>query len=83
VTCAVAREVVEKYGDDVGSHPVGTGPYRMAFWKRSSKMVFEKNPNFARSTSTASPSRRRARPGDPAPAEGQAPADDRPRRRST
>jgi len=46
VTCAVAREVVEKYGDDVGAHPVGTGPYRMAFWKRSSKMVFEKNPNY-------------------------------------
>jgi ABC-type transport system substrate-binding protein len=46
VTCAVAREVVEKYGDDVGAHPVGTGPYRMKFWKRSSKMVFEKNPNF-------------------------------------
>jgi ABC-type transport system substrate-binding protein len=46
VTCAVAREVVEKYGDDVGAHPVGTGPYRIAFWKRSSKLVFEKNPNY-------------------------------------
>jgi ABC-type transport system substrate-binding protein len=46
VTCAVAREVVEKYGDDTGAHPVGTGPYRLAFWKRASKMVFEKNPNF-------------------------------------
>jgi ABC-type transport system substrate-binding protein len=46
VSCAVAREVVEKYGDDVGAHPVGTGPYRIAFWKRSSKIVFEKNPNF-------------------------------------
>ena len=46
IACAVAREVVEKYGDDVGSHPVGTGPYRIAFWKRSSKMVFEPNPNF-------------------------------------
>jgi ABC-type transport system substrate-binding protein len=46
LSCAVAREVVERYGDDVGAHPVGTGPYRMAFWKRSSKMVFEKNPNF-------------------------------------
>ena len=46
VSCAVAREVVERYGDDVGAHPVGTGPYRMAFWKRSSKMVFEKNPSF-------------------------------------
>ena len=46
LSCAVAREVVEHYGDDVGSNPVGTGPYRMAFWKRSSKMVFEKNPSF-------------------------------------
>ena len=46
IACAVAREVVEKYGADVGSHPVGTGPYRLTFWKRSSKMVFEKNPNF-------------------------------------
>ena len=46
IACAVAREVVEKYGADVGSHPVGTGPYRLTFWKRSSKMVFEKNPSF-------------------------------------
>jgi ABC-type transport system substrate-binding protein len=46
VSCAVAREVVEKYGNDVGAHPVGTGPYRIAFWKRSSKLVFEKNPNY-------------------------------------
>ncbi len=46
ITCAVAREVVENYGDKTPEHPVGTGPYRLAFWKRSSKMVFEKNPNF-------------------------------------
>jgi ABC-type transport system substrate-binding protein len=46
VSCAVAREVVEKYGGDVGSHPVGTGPYRVAFWKRSSKIVLEPNPNY-------------------------------------
>jgi ABC-type transport system substrate-binding protein len=46
ICAAVAREVAEKYGDDLGSHPVGTGPYRLAFWKRSSKMVFERNPNF-------------------------------------
>src|SRR5690349_18130287 len=46
ITCAVAREVAERYGEDIGSHPVGTGPWRLAFWKRSSKMVFEKNPNF-------------------------------------
>ena len=46
MTCAVAREVVEKYGDDIGSNPVGTGAYRLKSWKRSSKMIFEPNPNF-------------------------------------
>ena len=46
IACAVAREVAEKYGEDFGAHPVGTGPFRLAFWKRSSKMVFERNPNY-------------------------------------
>jgi ABC-type transport system substrate-binding protein len=46
VSCALAREVVEHYGDDIGSHPVGTGAYKLTYWKRSSKMVFEANPNF-------------------------------------
>jgi len=46
VACALAREVVEHYKEDLGSHPVGTGAYRLAFWKRSSKMVFEPNPNY-------------------------------------
>ena len=43
---AQAREVVEAYGADIGSHPVGTGPYRLGEWKRSSKIVLERNPNF-------------------------------------
>ena len=46
VTCAVAREVAEAWGDTTKEHPVGTGPFRLTFWKRSSKMVFERNPNF-------------------------------------
>ena len=46
VSCAVAREVVEAYGDDIGAHPVGTGPYRLAFWKRASKIVLEANPTY-------------------------------------
>ncbi|MBL8511942.1 MAG: bicyclomycin resistance protein, partial [Betaproteobacteria bacterium] len=37
VACAMAREVVEKYGNDIGSHPVGTGAYRLVSWKRASK----------------------------------------------
>ena len=46
VSNAVAREVVEMYKEDIVAHPVGTGPYRLTSWKRSSKMVFEFNPNF-------------------------------------
>jgi ABC-type transport system substrate-binding protein len=43
---AQAREVVEAYGSDIGAHPVGTGPYRVAEWRRSAKIVLERNPNF-------------------------------------
>jgi ABC-type transport system substrate-binding protein len=46
LTCAVAREVIEHHGDKSGEHPVGTGPYMLTFWKRSSKMVFEANPTY-------------------------------------
>lgn len=46
VSCAVAREIVEHYGTDIGSNPVGTGAYQLTSWKRSSRMVFEYNPNF-------------------------------------
>jgi len=43
---AVAREVVEAYGDDLPAHPVGTGPYQLKEWKRSNKIVLEANPDF-------------------------------------
>ncbi len=43
---AVAREVVEKYGDKIMEHPVGTGPFKLDQWVRSSKMTFVRNPNF-------------------------------------
>ncbi len=43
---AVAREVVEAYGEKVMEHPVGTGPYRLTSWKRSSKIVLERNPDY-------------------------------------
>ena len=43
---AVAREVVEFYGDNIMAHPVGTGPYRLKSWRRSSRIVLERNPGF-------------------------------------
>ena len=43
---AVAREVVEHYGDDIGAHPVGTGPYRLEAWRRSSRIVLERTPTY-------------------------------------
>ena len=43
---AVAREVIEKYGDKTMEHPVGTGPYKLDKWTRSSSMSFVKNPNY-------------------------------------
>jgi ABC-type transport system substrate-binding protein len=46
LSCAVAREADEYYGDSVGEHPVGTGPYMLASWKRSSKIAFEANPDY-------------------------------------
>jgi ABC-type transport system substrate-binding protein len=46
VTGAVAREVVEAYGDKIGEHPVGTGPFRLVQWKRSSRIVLARNPGY-------------------------------------
>jgi ABC-type transport system substrate-binding protein len=43
---AVAREVIEAYGNDTHSHPVGTGPFRLKSYVRSSKIMLEANPGY-------------------------------------
>jgi ABC-type transport system substrate-binding protein len=43
---AIAREVVEHYGDTIMAHPVGTGPFMLKEWRRSSKIVLERNPGY-------------------------------------
>jgi len=52
---AVAREAIEAYGDDSSAHPVGTGPFALRSYTRSSKIVLEANPAFRSKTWDASP----------------------------
>ncbi len=42
----VPREAVEKYGRDFRKQPVGTGPFRFAWWKEGLKLVLRKNPSY-------------------------------------
>ena len=42
----VAREVVERYGDAIGDHPVGSGPFTLASWRRGSQIVLARNPGY-------------------------------------
>jgi ABC-type transport system substrate-binding protein len=66
-TAAVAREVVEAYGNDIGAHPVGTGPYMLGQYKRSSQIELVANPGFRETTYV---------PAGPIPASSQAVAED-------
>lgn len=58
---AVAREVDEMYDDkQMMANPVGTGPFRLADWRRSSRIVLERNPGYR-----DDPYNEQATPGDP------------------
>ena len=52
---AVAREVVEHYGDRFEEHPIGTGPFVLAQWRRSSFIALERNPGYRERTFDAEP----------------------------
>lgn len=45
-TGAVAHEVIKVHGDLSMQHPVGTGPFRLAEWRRASRIVLERNPVY-------------------------------------
>ena len=42
----VPQEVVELYGTDFRSNPIGTGPFKFKLWEENIKLVFRKNHDY-------------------------------------
>ncbi|MFC0774912.1 ABC transporter substrate-binding protein [Terrimonas alba] len=42
----VAKEAVEKYGNEFRRHPVGTGPFRFVAWEEGQALVLAKHENY-------------------------------------
>lgn len=42
----VPKEVVEHYGKDFRSHPVGTGPFKFKYWRENDALLLLKNENY-------------------------------------
>ncbi|MDP1980627.1 ABC transporter substrate-binding protein [Undibacterium sp.] len=45
-TGAMAKEVVDAYGNQVGNHPIGTGPFILGTWQRSFRIELLANPQY-------------------------------------
>lgn len=45
-TSVVPREIVELYGDNFRTNPVGSGPFKFKYWKEGVKLVMVKNDNY-------------------------------------
>ncbi len=42
----VPKEIVEYYGNDFRSHPIGTGPFKFKRWEENIKLVFRRHNNY-------------------------------------
>ncbi|OLT21332.1 hypothetical protein BJF78_34345 [Pseudonocardia sp. CNS-139] len=42
----ISPAALQQYGDDIGSHPVGAGPFKFVEWVRDSRIVLERNPDY-------------------------------------
>jgi len=42
----ISPTAIEKYGDRIGSNPVGTGPFKFVSWELGQQVVLERNEDF-------------------------------------
>ena len=42
----ISPAALQKYGDQIASHPVGAGPFTFVSWARDSKLVLARNPDY-------------------------------------
>lgn len=42
----IPHEAIDKYHKDFRSHPVGTGPFYLKYWKEGEKLILRRNPNY-------------------------------------
>jgi len=44
------HEAIQEYGDEFLNHPVGTGPYRVSSFRRTQRLVLDRNPAYREDT---------------------------------
>jgi ABC-type transport system substrate-binding protein len=49
--CIVPKEAVDFYGANFGSHPAGTGPFRLVLWKPLEQILLSRHDRYWRSSS--------------------------------
>jgi peptide/nickel transport system substrate-binding protein len=51
----VSKAAVEKWGEDFGQHPVGTGPFMFKEWKTGEYITLVRNPDYSWGTEISGP----------------------------
>ncbi|MGO4911848.1 ABC transporter substrate-binding protein [Leeuwenhoekiella sp. W20_SRS_FM14] len=51
----VPKEIVEFYGTEFRSHPIGTGPFKFKRWEEGVKLVLRKNENYFETDENGTP----------------------------
>lgn len=46
VGAIISPSALEKYGKDLGTHPVGTGPFIFNEWKTDEELILDRNPDY-------------------------------------